>query len=94
MSDPKALFPVLVGDWSEEAEKKILATLDPVGAMAQGDADADAKLIETVNAESLWAAICCTTRWVGCLRWPRMSSPRRMPLGRTAPDGASAVRAL
>ena len=52
--DPDTPVPVLVGDWSEEAEKKILATLDPVGAMAQGDAEAYAKLVETVQAESLW----------------------------------------
>lgn len=52
--DPHTPVPVLVGNWSEEAERKILATLDPVGAMAQGDADAYAKLIETINAESLW----------------------------------------
>ena len=32
------LVPVIFGDWSEEAEAKILATLDPVGAMANGDA--------------------------------------------------------
>jgi hypothetical protein len=54
VSDPKQVVPVLVGDWSEEAEKKILATLDPVAAMAQGDADAYAALVETINAESLW----------------------------------------
>ena len=29
--------PVLVGDWSEEDEAKILATLDPLAAMAEGD---------------------------------------------------------
>jgi hypothetical protein len=52
--DPKELVPVLVGDWSEEAEKKILATLDPVGAMATGDVAAYQALIESVNAESLW----------------------------------------
>ena len=54
VTDPKQVLPVLVGDWSEEAEKKILATLDPVGAMAQGDSEAYAKLVEMVNAESLW----------------------------------------
>lgn len=52
--DPNALVPVLVGSWSEEAERKILATLDPVCALAQGDADAYAKLAESVQAESLW----------------------------------------
>jgi hypothetical protein len=52
--DPKTPVPVLVGDWSPEAEAKILATLDPVGAMAQGDADAYAKLIEQVSADGLW----------------------------------------
>jgi len=54
VSDPKQLVPVLVGDWTEAAEKKILATLDPVCAMAQGDAEAYAKLVEAVTAESLW----------------------------------------
>jgi hypothetical protein len=32
--------PVLVGSWDEEQEKKILATLDPIGSMASADADA------------------------------------------------------
>jgi len=54
VADPKTPVPVLVGNWSEEAEKKILATLDPVCAMAQGDLDAYAALVETINAESLW----------------------------------------
>jgi len=52
--DPKAMVPVLMGDWSEEAEAKILATLDPVGTMAAGDAEAYAALIETVQADGLW----------------------------------------
>jgi hypothetical protein len=52
--DPKTPVPVLVGDWSPQAEAKILATLDPVGALAQGDADAYAKLIEQVSADGLW----------------------------------------
>jgi len=52
--DPKTPLPVLVGSWSEEAEKKILATLDPVGAMATGDAAMYAKLVEQVDAQSLW----------------------------------------
>ena len=52
--DPKTPVPVLVGDWSEEAEAKILATLDPVGAMAMGDAEAYRKLIESVEADGLW----------------------------------------
>jgi len=54
VTDPKQVVPVLVGDWSEEAEKKILVTLDPVGVMAQGDSEAYAKLVEMVQAESLW----------------------------------------
>jgi len=52
--DPKTPVPVLVGNWSEEAEAKILATLDPVGAMAMGDAEAYRKLIESVEADGLW----------------------------------------
>ena len=38
--DPKTPVPVLIGDWSEEAERKILATLDPLAAMAEADAEA------------------------------------------------------
>ena len=52
--DPKTPIPVLVGNWSEEAERKILATFDPVSAMAQGDAAAYQALIESVNADGLF----------------------------------------
>jgi hypothetical protein len=52
--DPKTPVPVLVGNWSEEAEAKILATLDPVAAMANGDAAAYAALVASVRDESLW----------------------------------------
>nr|BDD44598.1 hypothetical protein 5 [Flavobacteriaceae bacterium] len=54
VTDPSVPVPVLVGDWSEEAEKKILATLDPLAVMAQGDAEAYASLVENIQAESLW----------------------------------------
>jgi hypothetical protein len=54
VADPRTPIPVLVGNWSEEAERKILATLDPVGAMAQGDPAAYAALVESITAESLW----------------------------------------
>ena len=52
--DPSTPVPVLVGDWSEQAEAKILATLDPVGAMATGDAGAYRALVESVEADGLW----------------------------------------
>jgi len=52
--DPKTPVPMLVGNWSEEAERKILATLDPVGAMALGDAAAYQALVESVQADGLW----------------------------------------
>ena len=52
--DPKTPIPVLVGNWSEGAERKILATLDPVGAMALGDAAAYQVLVESVQANGLW----------------------------------------
>lgn len=45
----KAKVPVLVGDWSEEDEKKILATLDPLGAMAGADAAKLEQLLEEAN---------------------------------------------
>lgn len=38
-------MPVLIGDWSEEEEKKILATFDPIGSMASANKDALGKLL-------------------------------------------------
>lgn len=35
---PKTAVPVLVGRWTEEQERKILATLDPIAAMAEANA--------------------------------------------------------
>jgi len=40
-----AEVPVLIGDWDEETEKKILATLDPLGDMAETDTAMLEKLI-------------------------------------------------
>jgi hypothetical protein len=42
--DPHELVPVLIGSWSPAAEKKILATLDPLAGMAEANADALAAL--------------------------------------------------
>lgn len=39
------VVPVLVGSWDEVAERKILATLDPIGGMAETDKDLLATLL-------------------------------------------------
>jgi hypothetical protein len=44
--------PVLVGDWSEDQEKKILATLDPIAAMAEADRDQLDALLRDVQTGS------------------------------------------
>ncbi len=44
--------PVLVGSWTEEQERKILATLDPIGAMASADAVALDALLKEVSTGS------------------------------------------
>lgn len=44
--------PVVIGDWSEEQERKILATLDPVAAMAEGNKTALKELLASVETES------------------------------------------
>jgi DNA modification methylase len=44
--------PVLVGSWSEEQERKILATLDPLAAMAEADTGVLAALLKQVETES------------------------------------------
>lgn len=44
--------PVLVGAWDEATERKILATLDPLAAMAEADGDALKSLLAGVHTES------------------------------------------
>lgn len=43
-------MPVLVGRWTEEQEAQILATLDPLAAMAEADDEALAELIGSIDA--------------------------------------------
>jgi hypothetical protein len=43
-------MPVVVGDWSEEEEQKILATLDPVGVLAERDNEQLAGLMRDIEA--------------------------------------------
>jgi DNA modification methylase len=45
-------IPVLVGNWSEEQEKKILATLDPLGALAEVEYEKLEALLKEVETES------------------------------------------
>lgn len=45
-------IPVLIGSWTEEQEKKILATLDPIGALATADTDKLEALLRQVNTDS------------------------------------------
>ncbi|OHB55442.1 MAG: hypothetical protein A2Y12_11795 [Planctomycetes bacterium GWF2_42_9] len=52
-SNPKTIVPVLVGSWSEEAEAKILITLDPISAMADGDYKSYQQLMQLVTVDSL-----------------------------------------
>jgi hypothetical protein len=52
--DPKTPVPVLVGNWSEDAERKILLTLDPLASMATADsAQLDALLHEVSLGDDL-----------------------------------------
>ena len=46
---PETLVPVLVGSWDERDERKILASLDPIGAMAGVNADALGALLEDLD---------------------------------------------
>src|SRR4051812_15964916 len=40
IADPSEEIPVLIGSWSEADEAKILATLDPLAAMAEANGEA------------------------------------------------------
>lgn len=50
--DPKTPVPVLIGSWSEEAERKILLTLDPLASMATADAGQLRSLLGAVSLDS------------------------------------------
>lgn len=52
--DPDDEIPVLIGSWSEDEERTILATLDPISAMAQADGELFANLADQVDADSRW----------------------------------------
>ena len=71
--DPATPVPVLVGNWSPEAEAKILATLDPVGAMAAGDPAAYAKLVEMVQADGLIDSVRIAARSDAIVKPPEKS---------------------
>lgn len=43
--------PVLVGSWTEEQEKHLLATLDPMAAMAETDAEALTSLTDMIRED-------------------------------------------
>jgi DNA modification methylase len=45
-------IPVLIGNWTEEQEAKILATLDPIGAMAEADSAKLNELLREVRTGS------------------------------------------
>src|SRR5262245_38279680 len=47
-----ALVPVLIGSWTEEQEKTILATLDPIAAMATADSAALDALLRDIDSNS------------------------------------------
>lgn len=48
----KAAVPVLVGRWSEDAERKILLTLDPIASEFVPDREAMERLMESVSFSS------------------------------------------
>jgi hypothetical protein len=48
----KDKVPVLIGSWTEEQEKKILATLDPIAALAEADLGALQAVLQGVQTES------------------------------------------
>jgi DNA modification methylase len=48
----KGKIPVLIGSWTDEQEKKILATLDPIAALAEADLGALEAVLQGVQTES------------------------------------------
>jgi hypothetical protein len=57
--------PVLIDSWTEEQEKRILATLDPLAALAGADSDALDKLLGEIDTGSEALQIRDAVREVG-----------------------------
>ncbi len=51
LSDPEAEMPVLIGRWSEGQERLILASRDPMAAMAVADGEALEALLEKIAVD-------------------------------------------
>jgi hypothetical protein len=49
--DPEQVIPVLVLDVNEDEARKLLATFDPLGVMAEADEEAQWKLLEEIDVE-------------------------------------------
>lgn len=49
--DPDQVVPVLIGSFTIEQERRILATLDPIAAMAEENAEALKLLIDSVSVD-------------------------------------------
>jgi hypothetical protein len=83
-SAPDALLPVLVVDVNEEEADKLLATLDPLAAMAEVDTRRLKELLERVRSDDeavqellkrtagdrLWHLLWPRFARVGRVRWP------------------------
>jgi DNA modification methylase len=48
---PEEKVPVLIGNWTEEQEREILATLDPLGAVAVADAEVFKALVDQLRED-------------------------------------------
>lgn len=57
VADPATEVPVLIGDWTEDEERTILATLDPLAGMATTDHDALEGLLEAAALDGPLEAV-------------------------------------
>jgi DNA modification methylase len=83
--------PVLIGNWTEEQERKILATLDPLAAMAEADATALDALLRDVQtgSEAVGAMLTELATQNGIV--PALPDPAQDPGAQ--PDRAAELRA-
>lgn len=82
--DPNAIIPVLVTDLNEKEAKKLLATYDPLGAMAGQDQDALLALLRDVSFQDkavndLLEAILNGERVL--IPYPQLPDGDRVPIG-------------
>jgi hypothetical protein len=91
---PDTEWPCLVVDLDDDEAAKLLATLDPVGTMAEADAQALATLLGTIHleADALTGLVDALAAQAARILGEPLGRPRRVPIPEQAPRPSATPR--